>query len=193
MRTPATDLDAYSDPLRYGFSALIPFAKYPMEKGLGFNTYTGKDFYSDLPWYNPQNSAESNLVIGGTGRDVGTLSDVYEDRNAGKQGVKYLSGIGQAKTETKKKNDTDIRDAYMKYTGRPNDFTYEQRLQFALWKVLNIILRTQPFHVLFPHLRDVVPRHRRTSERRWIDMPALKLLKLTRYARLSACPVVSLH
>jgi hypothetical protein len=128
MRTPATDLDAYSDPLRYGFSTLTPFAKYPLEKGLGFNTYTGKDFDSDLPWYNPQNSAESNLIIGRTGRDVGTLSDVYEDRNAVKQGVKYLSGIGQAKTDIRKKSDTELRDAYRKYTGRPNDFTYEQRL-----------------------------------------------------------------
>jgi hypothetical protein len=129
MRTPATDLDAYSGPMRYGFSALTPFAKYPLEKGLGFNTYTGKDFDPTLPWYNPQNSAESNLIVGRTGRDVGTLSDVYEDRNAGKQGVKYLTGVGQAKTDIRKKSDTDIRDAYRKYTGRPNDFTYEQRLQ----------------------------------------------------------------
>jgi len=129
MRTPATDLEAYSDPLRYGFSALTPFAKYPLEKGLGFNTYTGNDFNSDLPWYNPQNSAESNLVVGRTGRDVGTLSDIYEDRNAEKQGVKYLTGVGKAKTDIRKKSDTELRDAYRKYTGRPNDFTYEQRLQ----------------------------------------------------------------
>jgi len=27
MRTPATDLEAYSDPLKYGFSALTPFAQ----------------------------------------------------------------------------------------------------------------------------------------------------------------------
>ncbi|HYN44882.1 MAG TPA: hypothetical protein VER35_02685 [Candidatus Limnocylindrales bacterium] len=128
MRTPATDLDAYSDPWRYGFSALTPFAKYPLEKGLGFNTYTGKDFDTALPWYNPQNSAESNLIVGRTGRDVGTLSDIYEDRNAGKQGIKYLSGVGQAKTDIRKNSDTEIRDAYRKYTGRPNDFTYEQRL-----------------------------------------------------------------
>jgi len=129
MRTPATDLEAYSDPLKYGFSALTPFAKYPLERGLGFNTYTGNDFDPALPWYNPQNSAESNLIIGRTGRDVGTLSDVYEDRNAGKQGVKYLTGVGQAKTNIRKKSDTEIRDAYRKSTGRPNDFTYEQRLQ----------------------------------------------------------------
>jgi len=128
MRTPATDLDAYSDPLRYGFSATTPFAKYPLEKGLGFNTYTGKDFDPALPWYNPQNSAESNLVVGRTGRDVGALSDVYEDKNSGKQGVKYLTGVGQAKTDIRKNNDTELRDTYRKYTGRPNDFTYEQRL-----------------------------------------------------------------
>jgi len=129
MRTPATDLEAYSDPLLYGFTATTPFAKYPLEKGVGFNTYTGKDFDPALPWYNPQNSAESNLVMGRTGRDVGTLSDVYEDRNAGKQGVKYLTGVGQAKTDIRKKSDTELQDAYRKYTGRPNDFTYEQRLQ----------------------------------------------------------------
>jgi hypothetical protein len=66
--------------------------------------------------------------VGRTGRDVGTLSDVYEDRNAGKQVVKYLTGVGQAKTDIRKKSDTDIRDTYRKSTGRPNDFSYEQRL-----------------------------------------------------------------
>ena len=62
---------AHSDPMRYGFSALTPFAKYPLEKGLGFNTYTGKDFDPTLPWYNPQNSAESNLIVGRTGEMLG--------------------------------------------------------------------------------------------------------------------------
>jgi hypothetical protein len=130
MRTPATDLDIFSDPLWYGVGAITPFAKYPAEQVLGFNTYTGMDFDPDLPWYNPQHSATSNLIAGRTGRDAGTLSEVYEDRNAGKQAMKYLTGTGQAKTETKKKSYTELRDAYRKYTGRPNDFSYEQRLAF---------------------------------------------------------------
>jgi len=129
MRTPATDLDIFNDPLWYGVGAITPFAKYPAEEVLGFNTYTGKDFDPDMPWYNPQHNAASNLIAGRTGRDAGALSDVYEDRNAGKQIAKYLTGTGQAATKTRKKSDTEIRDAYRKYTGRPNDFTYEQRLQ----------------------------------------------------------------
>jgi hypothetical protein len=128
MRTPAADLDIFNDPIWYSFSALTPFAKYPLEKGLGFNTYTGNDFDSGLLWYNPQSSAESNLIAGRTGRDAGTLSEVYEDRNAGKQVVKYLTGAGQAATKTRKKSGTELRDTYRKYTGRPNDFSYEQRL-----------------------------------------------------------------
>jgi len=129
MRTPATDLDIFNDPLWYGVGAITPFAKYPIEEVLGFNTYTGKDFDRDMPWYNPQQSAASNLIVGRTGRDAGALSDVYEDRNSGKQAAKYLVGIGQASTKTRKKSDIELRDAYRKYTGRPNDFTYEQRLQ----------------------------------------------------------------
>jgi len=128
MRTPATDLDIFNDPLWYGVGAITPFAKYPAEQVLGFNTYTLKDFDSDLPWYNPQHSAASNLIAGRTGRDARALSDVYEDRNAGKQAVKYLTGAGQAATKTSKKSGTELRDAYRKYTGRPNDFSYEQRL-----------------------------------------------------------------
>lgn len=128
MRTPATDLDIFSDPSWYGVGTITPFAKFPAEQVLGFNTYTGMDFDPDLPWYNPQHSATSNLIAGRTGRDAGTLSEVYEDRNAGKQVVKYLTGTGQAATKTRKKSDTELRDAYRKYTGRPNDFTYEQRL-----------------------------------------------------------------
>ncbi len=52
------------------------------------------DIFNDPLWYNPQHSAASSMAVGRTGRDAGTLSDVYEDRN----------------------------------TGRPNDFSYDQRL-----------------------------------------------------------------
>ncbi len=128
MRTPATDLDAINDPLWYFFGATTPFAKYPLEKGLGFNTYTGKDFDPDKPWYDPQSSAESSLIMGRTGRDIGTLTDVYEDRNAGKQVVKYLTGAGQAKTKTKKKLEEQFKEA----TRRRNDFTWQQR--YEGWK-----------------------------------------------------------
>lgn len=129
MRTPATDLDILNDPLWYGVGAITPFAKYPAEKALGFNTYTGMDFDPNKPWYDPKSSAESSLVMGRTGRDIVAAEDVYNDRNAGRQIVKYLTGKGQAKTETKKMSDKEIKDMYRKVTGRPNDFSYEQRLQ----------------------------------------------------------------
>jgi hypothetical protein len=38
-------------------------------------------------------------------------------------------------------------------------------------------MRAQPFQFIFPHLRDVVPRQRRTSEHRWIYMSTLKLFE----------------
>ncbi len=129
VRTPATDLDAFNRPLWYGLGAVTPFAKAPTEQVLGFNTYTLQDFDPDQPWYDPRHSAASNLVMGRTGRDVQTLSGAPEDKDDARRTGKVGFGVGRGVTEPRKRSDKERRDLYRKYTGRPNDFSYEQRLR----------------------------------------------------------------
>ena len=126
-RTPLSDtVDLINDPLKYGINSLIPGAKTPIELYTGKNYYTNRSFDPDQPIWHPGNNAWANLALGSQGYVAGNVDNIIQGKNVEKSKL-GLVGVNTGAINTAINADTD-RDLYRRYTGRQNDFSYEQRL-----------------------------------------------------------------
>ncbi len=131
-RTPLSDtVDLTNDPVKYGVNSLIPVAKIPIELYTGRNYYTNRSFDPDQPIWHPGNNAWSNLAFGSQGYVAGNVNNIVQGKDITKSELRLI-GVSTGKTRTATNTQTaglSDKEMYRRVTGRPNDFTYEQRLQ----------------------------------------------------------------
>jgi len=131
-KTMMNDLiGAGTNPLEFAINSMVPITKLPIELYTGTNFYTGKKFDPTLPFWNPNSNPWSNMIMGRQGYNAVNVANIYNGADTRKSTLNLVAGVGTAATQTAinaRAAGLSDRDMYRKATGRPNDFSYEQKL-----------------------------------------------------------------